>query len=406
MPARSDRLPFILTNYLLLILGLPHNSFRLAFFLQTFNLNAETLTLFMNKRTLFLAVAVLSIASVSQAADLNGRWIGKIGADEVALNLTAEGKKLSGTIYTPDGDGPISNGKISGSGFSFTYAASGYQIPYTGTFDGDKVDLSYVLKGKEQKGTLNRMAEGAPLRIAPRIKPEMSEYWQPVPKIVTPAPYLGIVPAPSDAIVLFDGKDLSQWKSRDGSDAKWKVEGGVITVVKGTGDITTRQKFGDYQLHIEWKVPEDIQGQSQARGNSGVFLQDMSDDLKSPGYWYEVQVLDNFNNPTYVNGQAGSIYKQNPPLVNAMRKPGEWNVYDISYTAPRFNDDGSLFEPARVSVWHNGILVQNNFKITGHTAYIGRTAYKGPHGKAPISLQDHGDPSKAISYRNIWVREL
>lgn len=360
----------------------------------------------MNKRTLFLSLVTLSIASFSLAADLNGRWIGKIGADEVALNLKAEGKKLSGTIYTPDGAGPIANGKISGSGFSFTYSTNGYLIPYTGVFDGDKMDLSAVVKGKDEKGTLGRMQEGDPLRIAPRIKPEMTEYWQPVPKIINPGLYLGMVPPPSDAIVLFDGKDLSQWKSRDGSEAKWKVEDGIITVVKGTGDITTRKKFGDYQLHIEWKVPEDIQGQSQARGNSGVFLQDMSDDLKIPAYWYEVQVLDNYNNPTYVNGQAGSIYKQNPPLVNATRKPGEWNVYDINYTAPRFNEDGSLFEPARVSVWHNGILVQNNFKITGHTAYIGRPAYKAPHGKAPISLQDHGDPSKAISFRNIWLREL
>lgn len=360
----------------------------------------------MNKRTFSFIFLMLATAVTSLAADLSGRWIGKIGADEVALDLTVEGKKLSGTIYTPDGSGPISNGKITGSNFSFTYATNGFLVPYTGTFDGEKIEVSYLLKGKEQKGTLNRMPEGEPLRIAPRIKPEMSEYWQPVPKVVTPGPYLGIVPAPSDAIVLFDGKDLSEWKSRDGSDAKWKVEDGIITVVKGTGDITTRRKFGDYQMHIEWKVPEDIQGQSQARGNSGVFLQDMSDDLKIPAYWYEVQVLDNYNNPTYVNGQAGSIYKQNPPLVNAMRKPGEWNVYDISYTAPRFNEDGSLFEPARVSVWHNGILVQNNFKITGHTAYIGKPAYKAPHGKAPISLQDHGDPSKAISFRNIWVREL
>jgi hypothetical protein len=128
--------------------------------------------------------------------------------------------------------------------------------------------------------------------------------------------------------------------------------------------------------------------------------------LKLPGYWYEVQVLDNFNNATYVNGQAGSIYKQNPPLANVMRKPGEWNVYDITYTAPRFNDDGSLFSPARVTVYHNGVLVQNNFSIRGHTAYIGHPRYLAPHGKAPISLQDHGDPSKAISYKNIWIREL
>ena len=135
-------------------------------------------------------------------------------------------------------------------------------------------------------------------------------------------------------------------------------------------------------------------------------LQDLSDELGIGAYWYEVQVLDSYNNPTYVNGQAASIYKQNPPLVNAMRKPGEWNVYDIAYTAPRFNEDGSLFTPARVTVFHNNVLVQDNFEIRGHTAYIGHPKYHKAHGKAPITLQDHGDPSKAISFQNIWVREI
>ena len=239
------------------------------------------------------------------------------------------------------------------------------------------------------------------------MKPDMTEYWQPVPKIVDPGPYPGKVASPSDAIVLFDGKDLSKWKSKkDGGAARWKVNNGVFTVEKGTGDISTVQKFGDYQLHIEWRIPQDIQGKSQGRGNSGVMLQDLSDELDIPAYWYEVQVLDSYNNATYVNGQAGSIYKQNPPLVNAMRKPGEWNVYDITYTAPRFNEDGSLFCPARVSVLHNGILVQDNFEIRGHTAYNGMPKYHAAHGKAPITLQDHGDPSKAISFQNICIREL
>ena len=238
------------------------------------------------------------------------------------------------------------------------------------------------------------------------MKPEMTEYWEPVPEVVDPGPYLGKVAPPSDAIVLFDGKDLSKWKSaKDGGPAKWKVENGVMTVNKGTGDITTQQKFGDYQLHIEWRIPEDIQGKSQARGNSGVMLQDVSQESNIGAYWYEVQVLDSYKNPTYVNGQAGSIYKQNPPLVNAMRPPGQWNVYDITYTAPRFNEDGSLFSPARVTVFHNGVLVQDNFEIRGHTAYIGHPRYFKPHGKAPITLQDHGDPSKAISFQNIWIRE-
>ena len=239
------------------------------------------------------------------------------------------------------------------------------------------------------------------------MKPDMTEYWEPVPEVVDPGPYPGKVPPPSDAIVLFDGKDLSKWKSKkDGGPAKWKVQNGIFTVEKGTGDITTQQKFGDYQLHIEWRIPEDIQGSSQARGNSGVMLQDLSDEFDIPAYWYEIQVLDSYKNATYVNGQAGSVYKQNPPLVNAMRKPGEWNVYDITYTAPRFNEDGSLFSPARVTVLHNGVLVQDNFEIRGHTAYIGLPKYFKAHGKAPITLQDHGDPSKAISFQNIWIREL
>jgi hypothetical protein len=357
-------------------------------------------------KTILAAILVLATSIHSIAADLTGRWYGKVGDYELALNLKVESKKLTGTIFTADGDGPISNGKVAGATFSFTYATGGNIIPFTGKFDGDQMELSMVNQGKETKGTLARLKENESVHITARMRPQMTEYWEPVPKIVDPGPYPGLIPAPSDAVVLFDGKDLSKWKSRDGSDAKWKVDNDVITVVKGTGDITTRQKFGDYQLHIEWKVPEDIQGQSQARGNSGIFLQDLNDDLKIPQYWYEVQVLDNYNNPTYVNGQAGSIYKQNPPLVNAMRKPGEWNVYEITYTAPRFNDDGSVFSPARVTVIHNGVLVQNNFAIRGHTAYIGHPKYLAPHGKAPISLQDHGDPSKAISFRNIWVREL
>jgi len=360
----------------------------------------------MIKRTLLFAFLFISIISISSAADIDGRWLGNIGNNEVGLSLKIDGKNLSGTIFTPSGEGPISNGKIKGSTFSFTYADNGSIIPYQGKIDGDLMDLSSTLRGKEVNGKLNRMKDGEPLRITQRMRPEMTEYWEPVPRVVDPGPYTTMVKAPSDAIVLFDGRDLSSWKSRDGSAAKWKVEDGAITVVKGTGDITTKQKFGDYQLHIEWKVPEDIQGESQARGNSGIFLQDLSDDLKIRDYWYEVQVMDSYKNLTYVNGQAGSVYKQNPPLVNAMRKPGEWNVYDILYTAPRFKDDGSLFTPGRVTVWHNGVLVQNNYSIRGHTAYIGHPKYFAPHGKAPISLQDHGDPSKAISYRNIWLREL
>ena len=160
----------------------------------------------------------------------------------------------------------------------------------------------------------------------------------------------------------------------------------------GKGDISTKKEFGDFQLHVEWSAPEEVKGESQGRGNSGIFLQDR----------YELQVLDNYKNRTYANGQAGSIYKQHRPLVNAMRKPTEWNTYDIIYTAPRFKEDGSLFSPAQVTVLHNGVLVQNDVDLKGPTEYIGLPEYKA-HGKAPISLQDHGNP---VQYRNIWIREL
>lgn len=232
---------------------------------------------------------------------------------------------------------------------------------------------------------------------APQMEPEMTEIWEPEPKVVELANIAKdpVVKAPSDAIVLFDGKDLSKWAATNGGDAKWTVKDGVFTVKKGTGDIQTKQEFNDFQLHIEWLIPSDITGEGQARGNSGIFLQDR----------YELQVLDSYKNRTYSNGQAGSIYKQTPPLVNAMRKPGEWNVYDVIYTAPRFKEDGSLFTPARVTVLHNGVLIQNNTVIEGHTPYIGLPEYT-KHGKGPIRLQDHGDPSEPISFRNIWIREL
>lgn len=222
----------------------------------------------------------------------------------------------------------------------------------------------------------------------------MSEYWTPQPKIVTPGD-IKTNSAPSDAIVLFDGKDLSAWESTEGEPAKWTVHDGVFTVNKKTGDIQTKQKFDNYQLHIEWCVPENISGTSQGRGNSGIFMQGL----------YEVQVLDCYNNETYVNGQAGSIYKQTPPLANAMRKPGEWNVYDIIYTAPVFKEDGTYRVPPSITVIQNGIVLQNNTTILGTTEYIGFPKVT-PHGAGPIVLQSHGDPSEPISFRNIWLREL
>jgi hypothetical protein len=168
-----------------------------------------------------------------------------------------------------------------------------------------------------------------------------------------------------------------------------------------SGNIRTKQSFLDYQLHIEWRIPENITGSGQARGNSGVFL--ASTGAGDGGY--ELQVLDSYNNSTYTNGQAASIYKQSIPLVNACRKPGEWQSYDVIWTAPRFNDDGTLKSPAYVTVLQNGILVQNHYQLTGQTLYIGKPFYK-MHGPSPIKLQAHGDKSEPISYRNIWVRSL
>ena len=226
------------------------------------------------------------------------------------------------------------------------------------------------------------------------MKPGMSEYWTPQPEIVTPGD-IQTNSASSDAIVLFDGKDLSAWESPAGGPAEWDVHDGILTVNKSKGDIQTKQTFENFQLHIEWCVPEGITGSGQARGNSGIFLQNM----------YEIQILDCYDNETYVNGQAGSIYKQTPPLVNAMRKPGEWNVFDIIYSAPIFKKDGSYRIPPHVTVIHNGIVIQNNSAILGTTEYIGFPKVI-PHGAGPIRLQSHGDPSRPISFRNIWIREL
>ncbi|HMG67731.1 MAG TPA: DUF1080 domain-containing protein [Chitinophagaceae bacterium] len=221
--------------------------------------------------------------------------------------------------------------------------------------------------------------------------PKLSEVWQPEPRIITP----GKMPqdAPSDAIVLFNGKDLSQWESAKGGDAKWKLKDDYMQVVTGAGIIQTKKGFGDCQLHVEWKTPDSVKGTSQGRGNSGIFLMGL----------YELQVLDNYNNRTYSNGQAGSIYKQSMPLVNVCRPPGEWQTYDILFTAPRFNNDSTVKSPARITVFQNGVLVQNNFALWGGTEYIGIPVYKMHADKLPLALQDHGNP---VCYRNIWIREL
>lgn len=221
--------------------------------------------------------------------------------------------------------------------------------------------------------------------------PRLTEIWQPEPRVVTPGQ--SAAAAPADAVVLFNGKDLEEWQAKDGKPAKWKLEGDAMTVVKGAGDIKTRKSFGDCQLHIEWRTPAELKGEGQGRGNSGIFLMGR----------YELQVLDSYNNRTYSNGQAASIYKQLPPLVNASRKPGEWQTYDIIFTAPQFNKDSSIKSQARITVLHNGVLVQNNVSIWGATQYIGIATNDLHSEKAPLVLQDHGD---AVSFRNIWIREL
>jgi hypothetical protein len=232
----------------------------------------------------------------------------------------------------------------------------------------------------------------------PAMKPEDTEIWKPVPAIVTPG-RTNADPS-SDAIVLFDGRNADEWvQADDGSPAKWAVANGVMTVAKSAGDIHTKRSFTNYQLHIEWRVPENVTGKDQARGNSGVYLAWTKD------FGYELQVLDSYQNTTYVNGQAGSIYKQFPPLVNAMRRPGEWQVYDVVWTAPTFNSDGTVATPAYVTAFHNGVLIQNHVALRGDTKYIGLPEYRA-HGPAPILLQAHGDPSPPVSFRNIWVREL
>ncbi len=240
-------------------------------------------------------------------------------------------------------------------------------------------------------------SEGA-AQVRPR--PEETEVWEPIPKVVTPG--ANNTAPPSDAIVLFDGTNLDEWVSnRDKTPAKWTVADGVLNVNNAAGNIETKRTFKNYQLHIEWRIPATIGGSGQGRGNSGVFL--ASTGPRDDGY--ELQVLDPYNNKTYVNGQAGSIYKQSIPLVNPGRKPGEWQTYDVVWTAPTFSADGSLKTPAYVTVFFNGVLVQNHYELTGETRYIGKPFYK-QYDRAPIKLQAHGDKNDPDSFRNIWVREL
>lgn len=237
-----------------------------------------------------------------------------------------------------------------------------------------------------------------------RGNPADTEVWEPLPQVVVPG--ASFSNAPSDAIILFDGKNLDQWVTvKDKSPAKWTVADGLLTVNKATGDgnIETKQSFKNYQLHIEWRIPADIDLEGQSRGNSGLFLASTG----GGDTGYEVQILDSYNNEnkTYVNGMAASIYKQFIPASNPAKKAGEWNTYDIAWVAPTFNADGSLKTPAHVTIFFNGVLVQNNVELKGETLYIGQPIYK-PYDSAPIKLQSHGDKSKPISFRNIWVRNL
>ncbi len=223
----------------------------------------------------------------------------------------------------------------------------------------------------------------------PTIDPVLTEVWEPVPAKITPGENNA---PPSDAIILFDGKDLNEWTNSQGGLPEWTVADGAMTVKPRTGGIKTKQKFGDFQLHIEWRAPTEIKGEGQGRGNSGIFMMER----------YELQVLDSYESKTYPNGQAGSMYKQGIPLVNACKAPGEWQTYDVIFMAPVFTEKGTLKTPARITVLHNGVLIQNNFELRGPTEYNRIPMYEA-HGKGSLTLQDHGD---LVSFRNIWVREL
>lgn len=235
---------------------------------------------------------------------------------------------------------------------------------------------------------------------------------RPRPPVVTPAPQALPVPPPSDAVVLFDGTDLSEWERfvggpgtwtvandymevarRSHKPAPWRVGDGFFEVVPGSGDIRTKAVFGDIQLHVEWATPAPAEGHGQDRGNSGIFLMGL----------YEVQVLDSYENETYADGQAAAVYGQYPPLANASLPPGQWQAYDIVFRRPRFNPSGGLLSPARITVFHNGVLVQDDVELWGVTLWLQSLPYRPHADRLPIALQDHGHP---VRFRNIWVREL
>lgn len=215
----------------------------------------------------------------------------------------------------------------------------------------------------------------------------------PMPRVIDVGPAPKSTPVPSDAIVLFDGNDLDQWRSAQETPARWRLGKGYLEVLPGSGAIHTAKRFGDVQLHVEWATPMPPEGKDQDRGNSGVFLMGR----------YEVQVLDSYGNVTYPDGEAAAVYGQYPPLVDASRPPGEWQSYDIVFRRPRFDATGQLFTPARMTVFHNGVLVHDNVTLTGPTGHQRRPPYEAHPDRLPISLQDHEHP---VRYRNIWVRDL
>ena len=235
----------------------------------------------------------------------------------------------------------------------------------------------------------------APALLGAQSGPPCAQHTRdcPVPPVINAGPVQLPAPPPSDALVLFDGRDLDQWRSADGSPARWKVKSGYMEVVKGTGAIGTVRGFGDVQLHVEWASPMPAEGQDQDRGNSGVFLMGR----------YEVQVLDSYGSLTYPDGQAAAVYGQYPPLVNASRPPGAWQTYDIVFRRPRLDGAGKVLEPASMTVFHNGVLVQDGVALTGPTGHQSRPPYAAHPDKLAITLQDHGHP---VRFRNIWVREL
>ena len=387
----------------------------------------------MKKIAIMMVCMLMTVFTTMQAQSSKSPFIGDwelkaggpLDGTTLGLSIKDDGGKLKGILAAPSlGANQIELGNIQ--------VVSGKELKYSFGIQGIDVEASMVLKdnnsltgtlagqypfeGKRNNNIMAQLSQGQSAtnavpersdKIGAGMTPTMSEYWSPKPKVVTPGNQ-ATASAPSDAIVLFDGTEKSMtdnWvtvnmRTQEVAPAKWIIKDGAMTVNKdmrnGGGNIQTKESFGSFQLHIEWCVPEmSAEFTSQIRGNSGVYLQNM----------YEVQILDSYNNDTYVNGMAGSIYKQSAPLANAMRKPGEWNVFDIIYDAPVFNADGTYKVRPYVTVIQNGVVLQNHTEILGTTEYIGFPQVK-VHGDGPILLQNHGDPSPNISFRNIWIRKM